>query len=151
MNEVLNRNMKQDGEVIILDDMPRRLSNVPPKSWDSITVRENTVYITGDLIIDRHGKIVFKEGKILDLTPTEYAILVHLVENVTLYCSRSNLKEMVSSRFRHTIADNTLSKHIHRTRSKLQQTQEMKYVITQNSRGYKWNLPVCKKYLSRGV
>lgn len=141
--------LPEKGERIILDHMERTICDLPPKNWDAVTILENTVLETGDLLIDRYGKIIYKNGLALDLTPTEYEMVVYLVENVTIYCSRENLKEMISIRFRHHIADNTLSKHIHRTRGKLGQCQLMPYVITRNSRGYKWNMPVRKRYLYR--
>lgn len=149
MTPTFSHELPARGERITLDNMERTICDLPPKNWDAITVAENTVLETGDLLIDRYGKIVYKNGIALDLTPTEYEVIVYLVENVTIYCSRESLKEMLSVRFRRRIADNTLSKHIHRTRCKLGQTSSAPYVITRNSRGYKWNLPVKKRYLCR--
>lgn len=137
------------GERIVLENMERTLTAIPPRTWDSITIAENTVLKTGDLLIDRYGRMIYKNGRPLHLTPTEYAVIVYLVENVTIYCSREKLRELISIRFRHNIADNTLSKHIHRTRLKLGQSDESPYVVTQNSRGYKWNMPVDKRYMDR--
>lgn len=123
---------------------------VPPKDWDTATIRENTVYATGDLLIDRPGKMIYKNHAPLDLTPTEYEVVIFLVENATMFCSRSSMRSMINLRFRHRIADNTLSKHIHRARGKLGQNNGgLNYVVTRNSRGYKWNLPVYKCYLDR--
>lgn len=149
MNNTTNTNETRLREVVVLDNMPRVITNLPPEGEEDNTHPDNLLYITGDLIIDFDAELVFKNGEILDLTPTEYSLLLHLVQNVSWFCSRRRLRQMVSSRFRHEIADNTLSKHIHRTRAKLQQTPQMKYVVTQNCRGYKWNLPVEKKYIER--
>lgn len=139
----------ESGRYVRLDQARRVISEVPPRGWDPDTLRESQVYQTGDLIIDRHAGIVFKNGEMLMMTPTEFELMLHLIDNHTLFCSRENLIALISSRLRHSISDNTLSKHICRVRKKLGQTGDTVYVLTQNSKGYKWNMVVFKRYLSR--
>ncbi len=134
---------------IELDHMTRMISDVPQQGWDPITCNQNRVYQTGDLIIDDYGKMVFKNGVSLNLTPIEYDLVLHMVENVTVICTRSSLKNLISMRYHHQIGDNTLSKHIHRTRVKLGQGPYGSYVLTRNSKGYKWGMPVTRRYISR--
>ena len=128
-----------------------RIYQNPPENWDQTTISHNLIYATGDLLIDRLGKMIYKNYVALDLTPTEYALVLYLVEHSTMFCSRDNMRSMINNRFRHHIADNTLSKHVHRTRGKLGQNDlgGLIYVLTRNSRGYKWNLPVYKCYVDR--
>ncbi len=138
-----------DGAPIELDNAERIIYEIPPKEWDPQTRKENRVYQTGDLIIDRHGKVAFKQRKLLMLTPTEFEILLFLVDNHTMFCSRQSLIALISARLHHKISDNTLSKHICRVRKKIGEDGDTKYVLTQNSKGYKWNMVVYKRFLSR--
>lgn len=135
-------------QTIMLDDMPRILREHPLPKWSEQTASENMVYQTGDLIIDSYANIVFKNGQMLVITPTEFRLLLALVDNSTIFCSRTWLISILSRRLRHVINDNTLSKHVCRLRKKLGSDGD-EYILTQNRKGYKWNMVVFRRYISR--
>ena len=56
--------------------------------------RQGTVEV-GALTIDRDGHEVFRDGEALQLTPTEYRLLVELVDNVGMALDRATLLERV--------------------------------------------------------
>jgi DNA-binding response OmpR family regulator len=66
-----------------------------------------------------------------------------------MFCPRRILLSLVEQRYNHKVADNTLSKHINRLRKKLDQNVFHQYVLTRNSSGYKWGLPMERLYLVR--
>lgn len=136
-------------EKLLKEAMDRRICERPSKYWDSITTAENSVYQTGDLIVDRYAKTIYKKGKCVGLTATEYEIALYLIDNVTLTCPKDAVRNMLRIRFRREISDNTLSKHIGHLRSALGQDVDQEYILTRRSIGYKWNLPVAKRYIRR--
>lgn len=138
-----------NGEVVVIDDMEMRIYQLPPRAWDTMTICENRILRTGDLLIDPYGKVIYKNGKLLDVTITQFEIICCLVENVTLVVSRRRLKELIYNRCGHWVADNTLTKHINRTRKILGQEYDWDYILTRNGRGYKWGLPVTSSYIVR--
>ena len=137
------------GRVVTLDNVQRMVYDQPPRQWDPQTIRESVIYQTGDLLIDRGAQIIFKGGEMLMATPTEFELILHLVEHQTCFCAREVLINVISSRLRHCISDNTLSKHICRVRKKLGDDEIAPYILTQNSKGYKWNFPETRRFITR--
>lgn len=125
------------------------LLSVPSWEWTPAQKKAALAYQTGDLVIDVAGGAVYKNGELLLLTKTEFQLLEVLIANSTIFCSRDLLIGLISRRLRHSIADNTLSKHICRLRRKLGQDANTEYLICQNKRGYKWNMVVFTRYIQR--
>jgi DNA-binding response OmpR family regulator len=136
-------------QTILLENQPVRLISQPWKSWDEDTAKENMIIATGDLLIDLYARIVYKEGVMVRLGPIEFDILAYLLCHYTMFCPRRILLSLVEQRYNHKVADNTLSKHINRLRKKLDQNVFHQYVLTRNSSGYKWGLPMERLYLVR--
>lgn len=142
-------NSSQKNDLLLIDSMSRRLCDTPRKEWDSLTAAENSVYQTGDLVVDRYAKTIYKKGQTINLTPTEYEIVLFLVDNVTLVCPKDAVRNMIKIRFHRVVSDNTISKHIGRVRTALGQNAEQEYIVTRWTNVYKWNLPVRRKFISR--
>ncbi len=139
-------------ERVMVENMKVKIVQMPPKAWDSMTIAENRILRSGDLLIDPYGKVVYKNGKMLKVTILQFELICYLVENVTLTVSRSSLKEVVYRRFGHRITDNTLSKHINRLRKILGIIcDDGVYILTSQGRGYKWAVPVESSYIIRQI
>ena len=91
-------NSSQKNDLLLIDSMSRRLCDTPRKEWDSLTAAENSVYQTGDLVVDRYAKTIYKKGQTINLTPTEYEIVLFLVDNVTLVCPKDAVRNMIKIR-----------------------------------------------------
>lgn len=124
------------------------VQNIPDKSWDKEKREQNTLYKSGDLLIDPYARQVYKAGQALDVTPSEFEIILYLVGNAFISCAKESLKYVLSLRYRGRVSDTTLTSHIYRMRHKLGCNGHC-YIVTQHCIGYKWNMPVVRLYIDR--
>lgn len=129
----------------------RKLYDRAPRSWSEEQKRRNRVIQTGDLIVDEAGRQVYKNGESIKLTPTQYHLVQYLCNNSTILCSRESLKNLTWKRCHRHIQDNTLTKHINRTRQLLGQEKGCEYILTSNGMGYRWGMPVFERYIQRDL
>lgn len=150
---------------VMLEDHLFFLSSRPGKDWDEKTTEENTMIVSGDLILDLYGKVLYRKGKLLSLTRSEFVLASTLAINSSVLISREVLLETIEDCYCHTLRENTLSKYVHRIREKLREEngtsekngpsekqnggRQKEYVATHRSIGYQWGQPARKMYLCR--
>jgi len=76
------------------------------------------VFSLGDILIDINGHKVVSAGTLVDLTSTEFKLLLHLVENRGRVQNREQLLQRVWS-YNHTSDTRTVDTHVTRLRGKL--------------------------------
>ena len=105
-------------------------------SLGSMVHKEN-VLKTGQLEINTQTKEVFVDGEFVKLTPTEYKILLFLMENPGQVFSIEQIYENVWNEICYC-ADNTVAVHIRRIREKIEiNPKEPKYLKVVWGIGYK--------------
>lgn len=134
---------------LMIGSQNRKLYDRAPRSWSEEQKKRNRVIQTGDLIVDEEGRQVYKNGQLIKLTPTQYNLILYLTSNSTILCSRETLKNLTWQRNHRRIQDNTLTKHVNRTRQLLGQEKGAEYIITCNGMGYRWGMPVFERYIQR--
>lgn len=98
--------------------------------------RENTILKFEGLEIDLDGRVVFVDGKKVDLTPKEYELLVFLVENENIALSRNKLLNKVWG-YDFYGDDRTVDTHIKMLRNSIKDYR--KFIITVRGVGYKFD------------
>ncbi|WP_024615496.1 response regulator transcription factor [Clostridium sp. Ade.TY] len=92
----------------------------------------------GDLIIDKDSYEVFKNYKLITLTPSEYKILLQLAENKNKVFTRGDIinKTMEEDNF---VYDRIIDSHIKNIRFKIEDdNKNPKYILTVHGIGYKF-------------
>lgn len=97
---------------------------------------ENTILKFEGLEIDLDGRVVFVDGKKVDLTPKEYELLVFLVENENIALSRNKLLNKVWG-YDFYGDDRTVDTHIKMLRNSIKEYR--KFIITVRGVGYKFD------------
>ncbi len=90
----------------------------------------------GDLLINLNNMEVKKQGKLVDLTATEFKLLSLLAQNVGMVFSRDTLIERVLG-YDYEGYDRTVDTHIKNIRQKIE-NEDRKYIITVYGAGYKF-------------
>lgn len=97
--------------------------------------QEHVVAI-GDLAVDVHRRRVSRGDKTLDLTPTEFDLLVHLASHPGRVFSREELLRSVWG-YEYFGDDRTVDVHVSRLRDKIEpDAQSPVYVLTSWGKGY---------------
>lgn len=93
----------------------------------------------GDLILSTDNGSVFKDGKEIELTDTEYKILGLFMRNPNKVFSAQNLYESVWHEPFMYSSNSTIMVHIRRLRKKIESTpEEPKHIITVWGKGYRF-------------
>lgn len=93
----------------------------------------------GELEIHRDRREVLKNGTLIDLTGTEFDLLVFMAQNPGKVFNRSELLDHVWG-YQHSGYEHTVNSHINRLRTKIEKdTAKPNYVITVWGTGYKFN------------
>ncbi|MBU5677060.1 response regulator transcription factor [Alkaliphilus sp. MSJ-5] len=90
----------------------------------------------GDLTINFTNMEVKKQGKLVDLTATEFKLLSLLAQNVGVVFSRDSLIEKVLG-YDYEGYDRTIDTHIKNIRQKIED-KDIKYIVTVYGVGYKF-------------
>ncbi len=89
-----------------------------------------------DLELDQISRSVRRAGKVIDLQPTEYRLLEHLMKNVDRIVTRSMLLESVWQ-FNFDPKTNIVETHVSRLRAKVDRGFEKELILTVRGSGYK--------------
>lgn len=96
---------------------------------------EDIIALEKDVAINCSGRTVFKNGADIKLTPSEYSILLCLVNNHNSIVSRDKLIENIKSA---DASDRTIDVHVRRLRRKIEDDpKEPEIVKTVHGYGYK--------------
>lgn len=115
-----------------------RVRAILRRSKGNSIVTDILEYNSNDLYIDIPKHVVKKAGKVANLTPNEFKVLIALAQNPHKVFTRSQL---VSIAFGHDFDgyDRTVDTHIKNIRQKIEDNaKEPKYVITVYGIGYKF-------------
>ena len=93
-----------------------------------------TIFKSGDLIVDRTQGVVKKQGEFVHLTPMEWEILLKLMENAERIVDREKLMTCLSKDGYEGVEDNTLSVNMSRLRGKIGN----EYIETVRGFGYRF-------------
>ena len=63
-----------------LNELSARINSRLRRSARSVTAEKKAIYDDGHLHIDLHKELVLKDGELVELSPTEYRLLAHLVQ-----------------------------------------------------------------------
>ena len=94
------------------------------------------------LEVDLIGKIIKKDGVEIKLTPSEYSLLVKLMENAERIVKREQLHMCLWDGFGEEVEDNTLSVNISRLRSKI----GVDYIETIREFGYRFTKKINRMF-----
>ena len=94
------------------------------------------------LEVDIIGKIIKKDGVEIKLTPSEYSLLVKLMENAERIVKREQLHMCLWDGFGEEVEDNTLSVNISRLRSKI----GVDYIETIRGFGYRFTKKINRMF-----
>lgn len=99
----------------------------------------SSIVSTRDIKMDLDKYEVVKDGKNIDLTPSEFKILKLIMENEDKVTSRNQLLEEIGIE-RSNLETRTLDVHIRNIRKKLEEDQDNVYIETIRGVGYKFKV-----------
>ena len=114
-----------------------RVKSVLKRSREASSEVESNTIKVDDLIIDRDTKTVTVNGKLVDLTKTEFNILVLLVENSSRIFSRSDILDK-AWKDDGIVLERTVDVHIARLRKKIDPYGDC--IINRTGYGYTFNI-----------
>lgn len=110
-----------------------RILNVEPDSNKKVHLKFD------DLSINLEKRRVILSDKVLDLTPKEFDLLLHLANRPGMVFSRNDLLDKVWG-YNFNGYEHTVNSHINRLRSKIEpDINNPKYILTSWGIGYKFN------------
>jgi DNA-binding response OmpR family regulator len=107
-------------------------------SGDNMPLSGILSFNDGDLVVDCRGYEVMKSGKVVNLTHTEFKILLALVKNSAKVFTREELINAIGSEDI-DVYDRTIDTHIKNLRQKIEADSKCPiYIITVHGVGYKF-------------
>lgn len=104
-----------------------------------VNVEKTGMCFDGNLIIDTKGSKVIKNNEEVNLTPSEYRILIMLAENPQRVFSREELLDYLTGENIY-VYDRIIDTHIKNLRAKIEDdSKNPKYIKTIRSIGYKFD------------
>ena len=101
------------------------------------TSESNSLYV-GDLVIDRNRAQVLRGNNVVNLTPTEFRLLVYLAQNPNQVLSRSQIMDAVWGYDLTPESERAINSHIRRLREKIEiEPGNPKMIITVLGVGYR--------------
>lgn len=98
---------------------------------------DHELLIISELVINKKKNSVTKSGEKIILTPSEYRLLIELIENKNIILERNVLIERLWDIDGSFVDDNTLSVYIKRLRNKIENDpSNPKYILTARGVGY---------------
>lgn len=103
-----------------LRELIARIRSLLRRSYGELSSVEADVLYVGDLVIDRTRGGVTRNGREVNLTPTEFRLLVFLAQHPSQAFSRGQLIEKVWGADGEYYDDKTVSVHVRRLREKIE-------------------------------
>lgn len=109
----------------------------------SNALKSDSILKSKDLTLNRGKTKLYKNSTLIQLTPSEYKILLMFMENPEITLSRTNILENLWDVDGNFVDDNSLSVYIKRLREKIEDNpSKPEYIKTIRGRGYLWNYKV---------
>ena len=90
------------------------------RAYGDLSAADADVLYTGDLVIDRGRGQVWRGNEVLNLTPTEFRLLVYLAQNPKLALTRSQILDAVWGYNADVESERIVNVHIRRLREKVE-------------------------------
>jgi len=103
-----------------LRELIARIRSLLRRAYGELSSTEAAIVYAGDLTIDRTRATVSRDGRSLNLTPTEFRLLVFLAQHPGQVFSRAQLIENVWGSDAEFYDDKTVSVHVRRLREKIE-------------------------------
>ena len=123
-----------DDYVVKPFDFKELLARVRMITRKKADVHEN-VYTCGDLIVDCNQCSVTRAGKIIELSPKEYSVLLYLIRNQNIVVTREQIEENIWDLNRDGTS-NLVDVYIRYLRKKIDEDFEFKMIQTIRGVGY---------------
>jgi len=121
-----------------LRELLARIRSLLRRSYGELSNTEADQLYVDDLVIDRSRGSVSRDGRDLNLTPTEYRLLVFLAQHPGQAFSRGQLIENVWGADGEFYDDKTVSVHVRRLREKVEtEPGDPRIIITVPGIGYR--------------
>lgn len=101
---------------------------------------DSGIFCIGGIELDKNSFCVRKSGQPVNLTPSEYRLLLELMEHAGQVLTRGMLIDRLWSVDEAFVDDNTLSVYIRRLREKLDEPGQESCIGTVRGVGYRYNL-----------
>lgn len=90
-----------------------------------------------DIILNEDAKEISVNGFVIDFTPSEYCILLTLINNKNRVFSRSDLAQLIYDNYFGEIDEQGINSHIYHIREKVKQFYEKDIIKTVRGMGYR--------------
>jgi two-component system OmpR family response regulator len=119
-------------------ELMMRIKVILKRYGSSNSLEDSLSFNNRDLVIDKKGKIVFKENMEISLTPAEYKLLSYMAENKNINLSRNIIIQKVFG-IEYDGYDRTIDAHIKNIRKKIEKDPKNPiYIITVFGLGYRF-------------
>jgi two-component system OmpR family response regulator len=119
-------------------ELMMRIKVILKRYGSSNSLEDSLSFNNRDLVIDKKGKIVFKEDMEISLTPAEYKLLSYMAENKNINLSRNIIIQKVFG-IEYDGYDRTIDAHIKNIRKKIEKDPKNPiYIITVFGLGYRF-------------
>jgi two-component system OmpR family response regulator len=119
-------------------ELMMRIKVILKRYGSSNSLEDSLSFNNRDLVIDKKGKIVFKENMEISLTPAEYKLLSYMAENKNINLSRDIIIQKVFG-IEYDGYDRTIDAHIKNIRKKIEKDPKNPiYIITVFGLGYRF-------------
>jgi two-component system OmpR family response regulator len=119
-------------------ELMMRIKVILKRYGSSNSLEDSLSFNNRDLVIDKKGKIVFKEDMEISLTPAEYKLLSYMAENKNINLSRDIIIQKVFG-IEYDGYDRTIDAHIKNIRKKIEKDPKNPiYIITVFGLGYRF-------------
>lgn len=99
-----------------------------------VNAHEN-LYICGDLVVDCNNCSVKRQGKLIELSPKEYSVLLYLIRNQNIVVTREQIEANIWNFDRYS-SSNLVDVYIRYLRKKIDDEFEFKMIQTIRGVGY---------------
>jgi DNA-binding response OmpR family regulator len=121
-----------------LRELIARIRSLLRRAYGELASTEADILYAGDLTIDRTRATVSRDGRQINLTPTEFRLLVFLAQHPGQVFSRGQLIENVWGSDAEFYDDKTVSVHVRRLREKIEpEPGDPRIVLTVPGIGYR--------------
>jgi DNA-binding response OmpR family regulator len=103
-----------------LRELLARIRALLRRAYGELSTTEANLLYAGDLVIDRASARVTRDGRPIDLTPTEFRLLAFLAQHPGQVLSREQLLESVWGYTADLIDEKTVNVHVRRLRTKIE-------------------------------
>ncbi len=113
-------------------------TGTPPTATPALPPTTDEILHAGDLTVDRKRRMAFLGDRVLELSPTEYNVLAHLMRNADRVITCSELvRESLDYECTEQEARPVIRVHIHRLRQKIEEdASNPKRLVTVRAAGY---------------